>query len=286
MIFFAEDTIYISSFHCIRDFCMDCLCEVSEWASFFQEDDIFFWRKTIDHLIRYRLLSEGMYNTASRLFVDMMCSDTMFRHFVHRTCTYLEFYREFLFLFRLEYDAEMETLISIELRYSDIVLVASDIELEIFPEIFHKFETQLRIVLLDDNSKCKNISNRTDFHILFREDFPIDAEDALASSSDHTGMRKSSESVSECPEKLMDEISLSIDIVYHLRVYIVIDSTIEDGYTQFIEDELMFMDIVLLEESWTEDIVSECTNPSTFIVLFIFQIADKYIEHLRKINWR
>ena len=47
----------------------------------------------------------------------------------------------------------------------------------------------------------------------------------------------------------MDHIALCIDIVYHLRVNIVIDLTIKDRDREFIEGELVSVDIVLLEES-------------------------------------
>ena len=52
----------------------------------------------------------------------------------------------------------------------------------------------------------------------------------------------------QCTEEFVDHISLCIDIVYHLRVNVVIDLAIEDRDRELIEDELVSVNIVLLEE--------------------------------------
>jgi len=75
----------------------------------------------------------------------------------------------------------------------------------------------------------------------------------------------------------MDDISFSIDIVDHLLMDIRIDLAIEDGDRYLIEDKFLLMDIVLLEEARTEEIISIGTYTPFLIISFIFQIADKVI---------
>jgi hypothetical protein len=119
---------------------------------------------------------------------------------------------------------------------------------------------------------------------LFREDLAVDTEDTLASASHHACVWESSESVPECTEKLMDHISLSIDIVDHLLMDGIIDLAIEDGYREFIEDEFVFVEVVLLEETRTDEMVSVRTYSPLFVVSLRLQISDKILEILRELR--
>jgi hypothetical protein len=90
--------------------------------------------------------------------------------------------------------------------------------------------------------------------------------------------------MSECTEKLMDHISLSIDIVDHLLMDGIIDLAIEDGYREFIEDEFVFVEVVLLEETRTDEMVSVRTYSPLFVVSLRLQISDKILEILRELR--
>lgn len=64
----------------------------------------------------------------------------------------------------------------------------------------------------------------------------------------------------------------------------VIDTTIEDGYREFIEDELVFVKIIFLEETRTDEMISIRTYSSLFVVGLRLQVSDKILEILRKLR--
>lgn len=182
------------------------------------------------------------------LGIDMMGCDPMFCNFMHIPSPYLEFYGEGFLILGFEHESEMEALISVELRNTDIVLVACDIESIGFAQLVHECIAELWIVLFDNHPKCENISNRADLHILFREDLAIDTEDTLASTRYERHIGKRREVSLQCSEKFVYHIALSIDIVDHLTVNISVYLAIEDRDRELIEDELVSVDIILLEK--------------------------------------
>ena len=150
-----------------------------------QEDHVILWGETVDHCLRERRTSKRMNIDKSSLItnlgIDVVCGNTILCDLIHRSSTYLEFYGEGFLILGFEHESEMETLIAIHFRDSDIVLVASDIEGVVFPEMIHETIADLTIVIFYDHTKCENISNRADLHILLGKDLSIDTEYTLAS---------------------------------------------------------------------------------------------------------
>ncbi len=181
-----EDTIHICTSDLIWELGMDCSCEIPERMRLPQEDHILIGRETVDHRLRERRTSKRMDIDKSSLIadlgIDVVSGNTVFGFLVHHSSPYLEFYGEGFLILGFEHESEMEALISVELRNTDIVLVACDIESIGFAQLVHECIAELWIVLFDDHAKCENISNRADLHILFREDLTVDTEYTLAPS--------------------------------------------------------------------------------------------------------
>ncbi len=282
-------TVHISSLDRIRELRMYGSSKIPERMRFPEKDHILFGRETIDHMFWEGWIREWMNIDEPSWFLEssiyMMRCDAMLRNFMHSASSYLEFYRERGIIFWLECESEMQALISIYLGDRDIVLVSSDVECIVFPEMIEECVADFRIIFFDDHSECENIAYTLDLHILLHEDFPIDTENTLTSSRYERDVWKGSEYSLQCTEKLMDHISFRSNILYHLWMDILIDSVVEDWDAEFIEDELVFMEIVFLEESRTEIVVSKCTYSSFFDILFLLQISDKKIQILCKVFW-